>query len=157
MSRGGCIVTKYPWQPLLGLAIGLLVLIGVLWVVDPTDGPLALIGSDSAEVPYRYAATPVGLDSPAGQCVVCHSIEKNGPMRSAPNLWGIVGAPKGHANGYGYSVALASAGGAWTDKDLNAYLTDPLKFMPGTKKTLIGLPKAEERAKLITYLATLKD
>lgn len=150
-------MTKYPWQPLFGLAIGLLVLMGVLWVVNPTDGPFALIGPDSAEAPYRYAATPVGLDSPAGQCVVCHSIEKGGPLRSAPNLWGIVGAPKGYAKGYGYSVALASASGAWTEKELSDYLTDPTKFMPGTKKTLIGLPNADERAKLITFLATLKD
>jgi len=150
-------MAKYPWQPLLGLAIGLLVLVGVLWVVNPTDGPFALIEPDSAEVPYRYAATPVGLDGPAGQCVVCHSIEKGGPLRSAPNLWGIVGAPKGYAKGYGYSVALASASGVWTEKELNDYLTDPIKFMPGTKKTLIGLPNAAERAKLIAFLATLKD
>ncbi|MBK8181964.1 MAG: c-type cytochrome [Candidatus Competibacteraceae bacterium] len=150
-------MTKYPWQPLSGLAIGLLVLMGVLWVVNPTDGPFALQGLASAEIPYRYAAQPVGLDGPAGQCVVCHSIEKGGPLRSAPNLWGIVGAPKGHAKGYGYSVVLASASGVWTEKELNDYLIDPTKFMPGTKKTLIGLPNADERAKLIAFLATLKD
>jgi cytochrome c2 len=36
---------------------------------------------------YRYPDKPFGLDSPAGRCVVCHSLEKNGPFRVAPNLF----------------------------------------------------------------------
>ena len=35
-----------------------------------------------------------GLDSAAGRCVVCHSLEKGGEFRVAPNLWDIVGAEK---------------------------------------------------------------
>jgi cytochrome c len=150
-------MTKYPWQPILGLLIGLLILVGVVWIVDPSDGPFSALAPATAGEQYRYAAKPVGVDSPAGQCVVCHSLEKGGPMRSAPNLWGIIGTPKGHVKGYGYSVALASAGGAWTEKELNDYLINPTKFMPGTKKTLIGLPNDQDRAKLIAYLVTLKD
>lgn len=105
----------------------------------------------------RYAAKPVGWDSPAGKCVVCHSLEKNGSARVAPTLWGIVGAPKGAAKGYGYSLALAKAGGKWTEKELNEYLTSPSRFLPGTTKTIVGLPNDKERAKVIAYLATLKD
>jgi len=69
----------------------------------------------------------------------------------------IVGAPKAREKGYGYSTALASAGGMWTQQDLNDYLAAPDKFLPGTKKTIIGLPKPKERAELIAFLATLKD
>ena len=144
-------------QPLLGIAIYFSVFVGVLWIVDPVDGLFTLIAPVSANSTYRYAAQPVGLDSPAGQCVVCHSIEKNGPMRVAPGLWGIVGAPKAGAKGYGYSHALLAAGGVWNELELDAYLTAPERFLPGTKKTLLGLPNDQERANLIRFLATLKD
>jgi cytochrome c2 len=105
----------------------------------------------------RYAAKPWGWDSPAGKCVVCHSLERGGHARVAPNLWGIVGAPKARAKGYGYSLALAKAGGVWTEKDLEQYLAAPSRFLPGTSKTITGLPDVKERAKLIAFLATLKD
>jgi len=78
-------------------------------------------------------------------------------MRVAPGLWGIVGAPKAGAKGYGYSRALLEAGGVWTERELNDYLTAPDRFLPGTKKTLLGLPNEKERAELISFLATLKD
>ena len=105
----------------------------------------------------RYASQPVGWNSPAGKCVVCHSLEKGGDSRVAPTLWGIVGAPKAGAKGYGYSLALAKAGGVWTESDLEHYLTAPGQFLPGTSKTITGLPSAEDRTKVIAYLATLKD
>lgn len=106
---------------------------------------------------YRFAATPVGLDSPAAGCVVCHSVEKAGSLRVAPSLWGIVGGKKARFPWYGYSKALANAGGNWTQEDLDAYLTDPDGYLPGTSKTLIGINDPGERADLIAYLETLRD
>lgn len=105
----------------------------------------------------RYASQPTGWNSPAGKCVVCHSLEKGGASRVAPTLWGIVGAPKAGTKGYGYSLALAKAGGVWTERELEHYLTAPSQFLPGTSKTIIGLPSPQDRAKVIAYLATLKD
>jgi cytochrome c len=113
--------------------------------------------SVTVEGNYRFAAEPAGLDSPAAGCVVCHSIEKGGPLRVAPGLWGIVGDRKARFPWYGYSKALASAGGNWSEDDLDAYLTDPDGFLPGTSKTLIGIRDPGERAELIAYLETLKD
>ena len=104
----------------------------------------------------QYAAKPAGSDGPAGQCVVCHSIEKGAPWRVAPTLWGIVGAPKAGAKGYGYSQALATAGGTWTVKDLDEYLANPGQFLPGTNKA-ISVTDAKERARIIEFLGTLKD
>ena len=105
----------------------------------------------------QYASQPIGWNSPAGKCVVCHSLEKDGSARVAPSLWGIVGSSKGGAKGYGYSLALAKAGGVWTEQDLDEYLTAPSRFLPGTSKTITGLPNDQERAKVIAYLGTLKD
>jgi cytochrome c len=145
-------------RPILVIIVALLVLGGSLWVVDPTSGLFSLMTpAASAKEDYRYAAIPAGWDKPAGSCVVCHSLEKDGPLRVAPGLWGIVDAPKARAKGYGYSQALATAGGTWTRQDLDSYLANPDKFLPGTKKTIIGLPNAQERADIVAYLAKLKD
>jgi cytochrome c len=89
--------------------------------------------------------------------VVCHSVEANGPLRSAPPLWGIVGADKARFEWYGYSQALAVADGVWTEAELDEYLTDPDAFLPGTAKTLIGIPDEQQRADVIAYLASLNE
>lgn len=105
----------------------------------------------------RYLALPVGSDTPVRGCVVCHSVEQNGPFRVAPTLWGIVGADKARHQWYGYSAALANADGVWSEQDLDQYLKDPDVFLPGTKKTLIGIADDQERGELIDYLGTLNN
>ncbi len=115
---------------------------------------IALVGCGAVgSEGYRYAAQPVGRGGPADECVVCHSVEENGPLRSAPPLWGIVGADKARFEWYGYSLALAQAEGIWTEAALDEYLADPHAFLPGTAKTLIGIPDEQERADVIAYLA----
>ena len=119
---------------------------------------IALVGcGEAGPEGYRYAAEPVGRGGPADECVVCHSVEKNGPLRSAPPLWGIVGAEKARFEWYGYSQALAQADGTWTETALDEYLADPDAFLPGTAKTLIGIPDEQERADVIAYLADRKE
>ena len=43
---------------------------------------------------------------------------------------------------------------AWTPDNLNAFLENPKGYVPGTKMTFAGLPKPEDRANVIAYLAT---
>lgn len=100
---------------------------------------------------------PFGKDSAAGACVVCHSLEKNGPFRSAPNLWGIVDAPKARAGWFGYSSVLKKKGGTWSEQELDKFLSGPSVFAPGTKKTMSPITSPEQRAELIDYLKTLAD
>jgi cytochrome c len=140
--------------PVLTIAIGLLALTGSLWMADLEAGTF---WEASAKTPDRYPAQPAGWNGAAGQCVVCHSLEKGELARVAPNLWGIVGAPKARFKGYGYSAALARAGGVWTKQELDEYLTKPDRFLPGTSKTITGLPNDQERTEIVEFLATLKD
>src|SRR5262249_24802857 len=93
----------------------------------------------------------------AKKCVACHTFTKGGPNRVGPNLWGVVGRPKGSEAGFAYSDALKGKGGNWTIDDLSAFLTNPRGFAPGTKMTFVGLPKGNERADVIAYLTTLSD
>ena len=46
------------------------------------------------------------------------------------------------------------AGESWTPENLNGFLENPKGYMPGTKMGFAGLPKAEDRANLIAWLAT---
>ena len=111
----------------------------------------------AAEEEFRFAEQPWGLDSPAGRCVVCHSLEKNGKFRVAPNLWNIVGADKARAaKTFSYSGALRKAEGVWTAEELDQYLADANQFLPGTTKS-IKVKDAEERQKIVEFLKTLAD
>jgi cytochrome c len=94
----------------------------------------------------------------AKQCQACHTFEKGGPNRVGPNLWGIVGSPRGEARGgFNFSAAMKSKGGNWTFDELNKFLANPRSYIPGTNMTFAGLSRAEQRADVIDFLHTLAD
>ena len=89
----------------------------------------------------------------AKQCQACHTFEKGGPNRVGPNLWNIVGSPRGEARGgFNFSAAMKGKGGEWSFDDLNKFLTNPKGFVPGTAMGFAGVPKDSERADIIAYL-----
>ncbi|QHL90433.1 c-type cytochrome [Sphingomonas changnyeongensis] len=89
------------------------------------------------------------------QCAVCHSV-KAGQNKIGPHLAGIVGRKRASVAGYSYSAAMKGKPGVWTEKELDLYLTNPRKHVPGTKMAFAGIPDAAKRAKLIAYLKTVK-
>jgi cytochrome c len=93
----------------------------------------------------------------AKKCVACHTFEKGGPSRVGPNLWDIVGRAKASLAGFNYSAAMKAKGGNWTIDELNAYLLNPKGMVPGTNMNFTGLPRASERADLLSYLNSLAD
>ena len=42
-------------------------------------------------------------------------------------------------------------------EDLNAFITNPKGFIPGTIMAFAGVPQAGERADILAYLRTLSD
>ena len=134
---------------------------GILWAIG-TEKPRASASIETktfgpSNETYLFMKVAKGKDGPLGGCVVCHGLKKGDPVRAAPGLHGIVGAPKAAASWFGYSTALATAGGTWTVEELDKYLTKPSAFLPGTKKTLVGIPDAEARKQIIDELARLTD
>lgn len=120
--------------------------------------PCAFLAASAALSVNGYAA-PSG-DAAAGKltfakCMICHSVAP-GDNRLGPTLAGVVGRKAGAVAGYNYSPAMKNAGITWTPDVLDAYLANPRGKLPGVKMIFAGLPKPEDRANLIAYLAKQK-
>jgi cytochrome c len=90
-----------------------------------------------------------------GRCGACHQVAdaKSGP--AAPSLKGVYGRKIASLPDFNYSSALKAKGGTWTDANLDAWLSGPAKFAPGTKM-FVAVTNAADRATLIGYLKTAK-
>jgi len=91
------------------------------------------------------------------KCYACHSVVPGETGLTGPNLSGVVGRAVASAPDFGYSDALealpARGYGTWTRATLDAFITSPEDFAPGTSMTFVGMPDPKERADLIAYLA----
>ncbi|MEE8501694.1 MAG: cytochrome c family protein [Kiloniellales bacterium] len=102
-------------------------------------------------------------DAAAGEkgtraCKACHTFDQGGANKLGPNLWNIVNRPIAGDAEFKYSKALQGMSGQqWTYEDLDAFLTKPKDYAPGTKMSFPGVRKPEARANLIAYLRSLSD
>ncbi len=165
----------------LNKAAGAVLLAGIAFVGSGLLGR-ALVSPDVPEKPHIAIAEPqaataaaapaeppisvllASADPKAGEaltkaqgCVACHSFNKDGKAGVGPNLYGVVGGPHGHMQGYDYSSALKSKTGPWTFAELNEWLTKPSAYAPGTKMSYAGLSDPKKRADIIDYLRTDAD
>ena len=144
------------------------------------DSPSTAAGSDESAVPPTAASlreqtvVPVadylgqapysGADRDNGErlaqmCRACHTIGSGGVNMVGPNLFGFFGRPAGSAARYSYSPALQEADFVWTPRALDAWLSQPARFLPGNRMSFPGVSAASDRADMIAYLleATTRD
>ena len=114
-----------------------------------------------ADKPVEFFLASASVDKGADvfkKCGACHNAEKGGPAGIGPNLYGVVGGPHDHMPGFSYSDAMEKTASAkWGFDELNAWLTSPKAYVPGTKMAFAGISKPEERAAVIAYLNSKSD
>jgi cytochrome c len=89
------------------------------------------------------------------KCAACHTATAGSANGIGPNLHEIVGdAVATGRGGFAFSDALKKKGGKWTFDALNAWLTSPRDYAPGTKMTFAGLGNPVDRANIIAWLNT---
>jgi cytochrome c len=122
----------------------------------PTKGASAAPASQDIDTLLASADEKAGqADTMKLGCIACHSFNEGGKAGLGPNLYGVVGGPHAHMPGYEYSSALKAKTGPWTYDELNAWLTKPAAYAPGTKMTYAGITDPKQRADVIDYLRSL--
>jgi cytochrome c len=132
---------------------------GYLIKVKAETGEAKPVAKKEVPLPVRLAKASVEKgEQIAKQCQACHTLGKGEPNRIGPNLWNIVGSPRGEdRGGFAFSSAMKSKGGTWTYAELDKFLPDPRGYIPGTLMTFVGIPNDQQRADVIDYLHTLSD
>ena len=115
-----------------------------------TAGSLCLL-LPSAWAGTAGCNTTGGKEIFEGKCSVCHALAEN---KVGPRLAGIVGRKAGSEANFGYTSALEGAGFNWDDSRLDAFLTNPARYLPGTAMAFAGMPKAQERQAVICFLGS---
>jgi cytochrome c len=172
-------VDSYEWNKIAGwvlmaaiTVLGLILVTGEIYkpaklakpgyIVEGVEEVAAAAGPAApAEKPIAFYLASASVEKGAEvfkKCGACHNAVKGGPAGIGPNLWGVVGGPHDHMPGFSYSDAMEKTASAKWDFDaLNAWLTSPKTYVPGTKMAFAGISKPEERADVIDYLNSQSD
>ncbi len=130
----------------------------ILCVVFFISSSLAVVKSLADPIEPVLLKADIGAGQKAfQQCVGCHTTKQNEGIRIGPNLWEVAERKIGGAKDFNYSEAFKKLKGNWDYPTLNAFLSNPAKFAPGTRMVIAGIQNDEQRTNLIAYLYTLSN
>jgi cytochrome c len=171
---------SFEWNKIAGAVLGTLLFVvavriasGMIFEVEPPAKPGYVVqgvettSTGTAAAPAEEQTPDWGTVLPKAsvadgksistRCEQCHDLSKGGPNKIGPDLWAVVGRPRASHPGFDYSSAMKSKGGSWSYDELFKFLKSPGAYIPGTKMSFAGLPKADDRINLIAYLRTDMD
>ncbi len=110
-------------------------------------------------VPLLASADAAAGEAVFKKCASCHSAEKGGPNKVGPDLYGVVGRPIASHEGFSYSAAMKAfgEGKTWTFEELNGFLWNPRKHVPGTAMGFAGLKNVADRANILVWLNSARS
>jgi cytochrome c len=123
---------------------------------QPSPGP-ALSAEEmkkaqaSLPAPYNTADLDNG-QSKFALCQTCHTLVKDGPNMTGPNLYGVFGRKAASLPTFKYSDPLKAAGWTWDAARIDGWITDPKAALPGTKMTFAGFKDPKDRTDVIAWL-----
>ena len=88
------------------------------------------------------------------KCVACHSVEP-GVQLMGPSLHGLMGREVGSLDDFPFSEAMVTADFIWTEETLDAFIENPMQYLPGTVMPFGGIRKANQRDALVCYIKLL--
>jgi len=109
----------------------------------------------SVEVAYAGGDATQG-EKVFKKCKSCHTIKKSGGHKFGPNLYGAFGSTAGSKEKYRYSKGMKKYGKTWCEENLDRFLKNPKKEVPGTKMPF-KLKKEKKREDVIAYLRENSD
>jgi cytochrome c len=130
--------------------------IGDVAAAQPTQAPAAAAPPLEPITPLLASANVQNGQALAQRlCASCHSFNEGGRNGVGPNLYGIIGAPHGKADGFGYSAALKGKAEPWAYENMNAWLLKPNAYAAGTRMAFAGIANTQQRADVIAYLKSI--
>lgn len=106
-------------------------------------------GAAAANQQSTNKGNPENGERVYARCMACHSLTEN---RIGPRHCGVFGRRAGTVAGFDYSPAMRRSKIVWNEASLDAFLLDPMKYVPGTAMVYAGVPDARERADVIAWL-----
>ena len=89
------------------------------------------------------------------QCAICHTVDKGGPNRFGPNLYGILGRKAASVPGFSYSRAFKTAANwNWNEDLVAGWIGAPGQMVPGTAMGIFQGVAQTDRDDIVAYLAT---
>ena len=125
----------------------------VTTVASTTSAETGSASSESENITVLFASTSAADGAKVfKRCLACHSIEKGGPNKIGPNIFGVLNRKAGSISGYKYSKAMLAYGKVWSFEEMDGFLTKPKDWIKGTKMSFMGLKSAKDRAAVILYM-----
>ena len=113
---------------------------------------LACLGADQSHAAGDAAK---GRAAFVRQCAICHTVEKDGPNRFGPNLFGVLHRKAGTAAGFNYSRAFkVAASWDWNEDLVAGWIGAPGLMVPGTAMGVFQGVAQSDRDDIVAYLAT---
>lgn len=112
---------------------------------------IALSYKDFKKKEFRAAQRAEGAKLAKLRCGICHSLKGSG-VKVGPPLGGIYMRKIGSAASFNYSDAFKNADTIWTEKELDAFLSNVQTYIKGGNMIIQNVEDESERKALIAYL-----